>query len=154
MIEARVEQIDTGTVSFLDIAEYFASDPQMALLETRGGAGYSFLAFRPFLAGGFDVVQQALQTWRFGNEPRVGEPPFLGGGIGYFSYDFGRRIEKIPARAVDELALPDCQFCFYNVVLILRPGRRTGVSEFVRSQCSGCDYARRSARGIAQSHSG
>jgi para-aminobenzoate synthetase component I len=121
MIEPKLEEIETGAVSFLDIAEYFASDPQMALLETRGGAGYSFLAFRPFLAGGFDLVQQALQTWRFANGPRDGEPPFLGGGIGYFSYDFGRRIEKIPARAVDELALPDCQFCFYNVVLILDP---------------------------------
>jgi para-aminobenzoate synthetase component I len=118
MIEARLEEIDTGALSFLDVAEHFSSHPQMALLETRGGAGYSFLAFRPFLKGGFDAVQQALNTWRFRNEPREGEPPFLGGGIGYFSYDFGRQIEKIPARAIDELALPDCQFCFYNAVLI------------------------------------
>ena len=56
----------------------------MALLETRGGTGYTFLAFRSFLTGGFDVVQQALNTWRFENEPGDGELPFLGGGIGYF----------------------------------------------------------------------
>lgn len=131
MIEARLEEIDTGAVSFLDIAEYFSSDPEMALLETRGGAGYSFLAFRPFLAGGFDVVQQALNTWRLGNERRDGEPPFLGGGIGYFSYDFGRRIEKIPARAVEELTLPDCQFCFYNAVLLCaRDDGRVYLSSF------------------------
>lgn len=131
MIEARLQEIDTGAVSFLDIAEHFSSNPQMALLETRGGAGYSFLAFRPFLTGGFDVVQQALNTWRFGNEPGDGKPPFLGGGIGYFSYDFGRQIEKIPARAVDELALPDCQFCFYNAVLICgRDDGRVYLSSF------------------------
>lgn len=112
MIEAKLEEIDTGAVSFLEIAEHFSRRPQMALLETRGGDGYSFLAFRPFLAGGFGVVQKALDTWRFGNEARDGEPPFLGGGIGYLSYDFGRQIEK------DELGLPDCHFGFYNAVLI------------------------------------
>jgi para-aminobenzoate synthetase component I len=90
----------------------------MALLETRGGAGYSFLAFRPFLMGGFDVVEQALNTWHLQDGPRKGEPPFLGGGIGYFSYDFGRQIERIPTRAVDELGMSDCQFAFYNAVLI------------------------------------
>jgi len=119
MMEAKLEEIATGAVSFLDIAEHFSTQAQMALLETRAGAGYSFLAFRPFLTGGFDIVQQALNTWRFQNEPRAGEPPFLGGGIGYFSYDFGRQIEKLPVRALDELGMPDCQFAFYNAVLIL-----------------------------------
>jgi anthranilate/para-aminobenzoate synthase component I len=118
MIEARLEEIDTGAVSFPDIAEHFSLHPQMALLETRGGAGYSFLAFRPFLMGGFDVVEQALNTWHLQDGPRKGEPPFLGGGIGYFSYDFGRQIERIPTRAVDELGMSDCQFAFYNAVLI------------------------------------
>jgi len=28
MIEARLEEIDTGALSFLDIAEYFSSNPQ------------------------------------------------------------------------------------------------------------------------------
>jgi para-aminobenzoate synthetase component I len=120
MIQAKLEEIDMGAVSFLDIAEHFSTQAAIALLETRGAAGYCFLAFRPFLTGGFSVVQQALNTWRFPNEPMSGEPPFLGGGIGYFSYDFGRRIERIPARAVDELGLPDCRFSFYNAVLILR----------------------------------
>jgi para-aminobenzoate synthetase component I len=118
MIEARLEEIDTGAVSFPDIAEHFSLHPQMALLETRGGAGYSFLAFRPFLTGGFGVVEQALNTWHLRNEPSEGEPPFLGGGVGYFSYDFGRQIERIPTRAVDELGMSDCQFAFYNAVLI------------------------------------
>jgi para-aminobenzoate synthetase component I len=131
MIAPRLDEIDTGAVSFLDIAERLSSDPQMALLETRGRPGYSFLAFRPFLTGGFRVLEQALNTWRFPNAHATGSPPFLGGGIGYFSYDFGRRLERIPNRAIDELQLPDCHFCFYNAVLILsRNDRRLYLSWF------------------------
>ncbi len=39
---------------------------------------------------------------------------FFGGWIGYFSYDLGRFIEKIPATAVDDLRLPLIRLCFYD----------------------------------------
>ena len=130
MVDVNLEEIDTHGVSFLDIVEHFSSHRQMALLETRGTGGYSFVTFRPFLTGGFRVVEEALNTWRFRNEPAEHRPPFLGGAIGYFSYDFGRRLEKIPDRAVDELGLPDCDFRFYNAVLILSHDGRLYLSCF------------------------
>ena len=33
--------------------------------------------------------------------------PFTGGALGYFGYDLGRRLEKIPSLALDDIALPD-----------------------------------------------
>ena len=32
--------------------------------------------------------------------------PFVGGLIGYLGYDFGRRLEQLPAQAVDDLLGP------------------------------------------------
>ncbi|HEY3454851.1 MAG TPA: aminodeoxychorismate synthase component I [Bryobacteraceae bacterium] len=128
MLEVILDEIDTRAVSFLDIAEHFSRYPETALLETRGAPGYSFLAFRPFLSGDFRVLEQALNTWRI--RPGPGGPPFLGGAIGYFSYDFGRRFEKIPTRAIEELGLPDCDFRFYNAVVIRGADGRVSLSWF------------------------
>ncbi|PTQ52299.1 MAG: Para-aminobenzoate synthase, aminase component [Hydrogenibacillus schlegelii] len=36
-----------------------------------------------------------------------GLPPFFGGFVGYVAYDAARAIERLPARAVDDLALPE-----------------------------------------------
>lgn len=33
--------------------------------------------------------------------------PFCGGALGLFSYDLGRRLERIPSQAINELATPD-----------------------------------------------
>jgi para-aminobenzoate synthetase component I len=44
--------------------------------------------------------------------------PFAGGLIGYLGYDFGRRLEKLPAQAVDDLGLGDARFGLYTWALI------------------------------------
>ncbi len=45
-----------------------------------------------------------------------GLPPFLGGAAGYFSYDLGRTLERLPATAADE-GLPELDVGFYDWVL-------------------------------------
>ncbi|NQD92425.1 aminodeoxychorismate synthase component I [Pseudomonas sp. CrR25] len=44
--------------------------------------------------------------------------PFVGGLIGYLAYDFGRRLETLPERAVDDLDLLDARFGLYAWALI------------------------------------
>lgn len=46
------------------------------------------------------------------------ELPFTGGLIGYLSYDFGRRLERLPQPARDDLHLPDAQLGLYHWALI------------------------------------
>ena len=46
------------------------------------------------------------------------ELPFAGGVIGYLSYDFGRHLETLPSRALDDLHLPDARFGLYAWALI------------------------------------
>ncbi len=44
--------------------------------------------------------------------------PFLGGTLGYFSYDLGRQIEKLPEIAIEDILLPEMAMGFYDWALI------------------------------------
>ncbi len=51
-----------------------------------------------------------------GDMPRVTGAPFTGGAVGYWAYDYGRRLETLPSLAADDLGLPDFVFALYDVV--------------------------------------
>ncbi len=63
----------------------------------------------------FDVLGELLDAYRL--ERTDGPVPFVGGAVGYFAYDLGRFIEKVPATASDDLRLPECYLGFYDVIL-------------------------------------
>jgi len=44
-------------------------------------------------------------------------PPFTAGAVGYFAYDMVRQLEKIGARATDDLSVPDCVLMFFDRLL-------------------------------------
>lgn len=52
------------------------------------------------------------------------ELPFCGGAIGYWSYDFGRRLETLPEIATDADQLPDMAVGIYDWALIVDHHRR------------------------------
>ena len=64
----------------------------------------------------FDVLGQLLQEYRLDGNPSG--LPFVGGAVGYLSYDLGHFIEKLPSKAVDDLRLPECYLGFYDAVAI------------------------------------
>lgn len=45
--------------------------------------------------------------------------PFLGGAVGYLSYDLCHQIEKLPRTAVDDVDIPDMYFGFYDGIVIV-----------------------------------
>ena len=51
--------------------------------------------------------------------PGIGDLPFNGGAIGYFAYDLGRRIEKLPVLAADEEQLADMAIGIYRWAVIV-----------------------------------
>lgn len=63
----------------------------------------------------FDVLNHFLQVYRL--EPCPTPVPFVGGAVGYFSYDLCHFIERLPATALDDLQLPECYFGLYDLVL-------------------------------------
>jgi para-aminobenzoate synthetase component 1 len=119
--------------------------PHLAVLDSALAMGqlgrYSFVVADPFevirvsrpsadpLAG----ITRLLDEF---DEPRVdslsGLPPFLGGAVGFFSYEFGRCFERIPSARHNEFDIPTAMFGFYDVVLAWdreRPGEGWIISQ-------------------------
>lgn len=46
-----------------------------------------------------------------------GLPPFTGGAVGFFSYDFVHHFEKLPRKAQDDLVIDEAVFLFVDVVV-------------------------------------
>ena len=63
-------------------------------------------------------LRQSLASLEACQPPADNPLPFVGGLIGYLSYDFGRRLEQLPAQAVDDLGLADARFGLYAWALI------------------------------------
>lgn len=63
----------------------------------------------------FDLLGNLLQRYRLDHCPAP--VPFVGGAVGYFSYDLCHFIEQLPATAVDDLKLPESYFGCYDTIL-------------------------------------
>ena len=63
----------------------------------------------------FDVAGQLLELYSLDASPAG--VPFVGGAVGYFSYDLCHFIERLPKTAVDDLNLPECYLAFYDTIL-------------------------------------
>ncbi len=44
--------------------------------------------------------------------------PFTGGALGYFGYDVGRRLEKMPSKALPDISLPDLRVGIYPWAIV------------------------------------
>ncbi|TMQ67823.1 MAG: hypothetical protein E6K78_03340, partial [Candidatus Eisenbacteria bacterium] len=84
------------------------------------GARWSFFGAEPFLVGrGADYAPVRAEWRRL--SPRYlavqdAIAPFQGGAVGYWAYDYGRRLEEIRGRARDDLGFPDVVIGLYDVV--------------------------------------
>jgi aminodeoxychorismate synthase component I len=62
----------------------------------------------------FHALQKALALPGITRSP--GLPPFFGGAVGFFGYDFVRRLETLPALALPDLSIPDVRFGLFDLV--------------------------------------
>jgi anthranilate synthase component 1 len=127
----------TPAAAFLRVAQ---GRRRVFLLESvEGGerlARYSFIGWDPFLSvrgkGSSVFIEERGETIqeearpldklreisaRFRPAPIAGIPPFIGGGVGYFSYDLVRQFERLPDRTVDDLGMDDFHVMYFSTVL-------------------------------------
>jgi len=63
----------------------------------------------------FDAMGKLLKMYKLDHCPAP--VPFLGGAVGYFSYDLCHFIERLPSTAIDDLNLPESYFAFYDAII-------------------------------------
>ncbi len=117
-----------------------ADEPWAIFLDSSQPAGaqgrYDIIAARPNIRITTKNHKTKIQTWSecftLSDDPftilkeqfsidreNSNKFPFTGGGLGFFSYDLGRYIEKTPAISVDDLDLPDMAVGIYFWAVIV-----------------------------------
>lgn len=83
------------------------------ILEEKDGVAYEN---KRAVKGSFEERLAAYVAADF--EKNETELPLIAGGIGYFSYDYGRKFEQITSSHQKEIGLPEALFCFYENLII------------------------------------
>ncbi|HYA88911.1 MAG TPA: anthranilate synthase component I family protein [Nitrospirota bacterium] len=107
----------TGRYSFV------AADPYL-IFKSRGDSVELILPVTP--AGKYGKratmkrnpiakLRELMNNYRTGRVP--GLPPFSGGAVGFFSYDFVHQFEKLPRKAAVDLDIPEAYFVFVDLVV-------------------------------------
>ena len=95
---------------------FMGCDPFL-VLSTRGNEGIltQGKAKARITGNPFDILHHLLEIYRLDSSPAP--VPFVGGAVGYLSYDLCHFIESLPATAADDLKLPECYFGFYDLII-------------------------------------
>ena len=116
--------------------------------QSSGQARYSFVAADPYLIFSGEPGHYTLET-AHGKTRHRGDPlpalfrllgpclvpradslpPFIGGAVGYLSYDAVRHYEVLPSLARRDLPLPDLEFLFFDLVVVI--DHQTGTLQMV-----------------------
>lgn len=64
----------------------------------------------------FDKIKEILNKYKMDYETEI---PFVGGAVGYLSYDLCHHIENLPRTAIDDVGVPDMYFGLYDGVVCI-----------------------------------
>jgi para-aminobenzoate synthetase component I len=125
---------------------YLSADPFLVVrsrgrrIEITGPAGRRTVYGNPF-----DVLHALLSRYVLERQPDL--PPFVGGAIGYFGYDLGRLLERLPNSNPADGSLPDLDVGLYDWVLasdhltgenwLMAMGLPTGTLKAARARLDG-----------------
>ncbi|MHC4455931.1 MAG: anthranilate synthase component I family protein [Planctomycetota bacterium] len=117
-----------ASVNLSALNEVFAGEESVSILggnTAKADAGkFSYWGAGPkevfeFRAGQsepFGKLQQALDKYKLDEAFNSDLPKgiFCGGWIGYFGYELGRYIERLPETTIDDIKMPLIRLCFYD----------------------------------------
>jgi para-aminobenzoate synthetase component 1 len=109
--------LDSAAADERERFDILVADPYITLC-TRGAVteiAKRGAAARESRRSPFELVREQL------GELGAGAPgvPFSGGAVGYFGYDLGRRLERIPSLAAADIAMPDLAIGLYDWAVVV-----------------------------------
>ena len=131
-----IEKVNTKLDGF-DIYSLFKEDLNTVLLDSARDSEtlgrYSFIGVNRFLSfkskngmcykgeevysgDTFEELNKIIKKYTVENNTNL---PFVSGGIGYFSYDLARELEKLPSIAEEDIDIPHCYYNFYDNIIII-----------------------------------
>ena len=122
-----IKEISTKLNSF-ELFTIFRNDKNSFILDSAMDkeklGRYSFISSNPFKVlkykntdqNPLDYLQEELNKYKVSNNTKL---PFIGGAVGYLSYDLGNYIENLPRSAKDDLNVYDLYFGLYNYVIVV-----------------------------------
>ncbi|MCR8744999.1 aminodeoxychorismate synthase component I [Romboutsia lituseburensis] len=122
-----IREIDTKLNSF-EIFTIFKDEENSFILDSamdpKKLGRYSFISSRPFKVlkykntqnNPLDDLKKELSNYNVENKSFL---PFIGGAVGYLSYDLGNYMEELPRTAVDDTNVYDLYFGLYNWVIVV-----------------------------------
>jgi len=94
-----------------DRFSYWAAEPK-EVFEFRAGQKDPFEKLHRVL-NKYQLELDAIRDTQYA-ETELPKGMFCGGWIGYFSYELGRYIERLPETTIDDLGMPLVRLCFYD----------------------------------------
>ncbi len=122
-----IKEINTKLSAF-EIFTIFKDEKDSFILDSamdKNKLGrYSFISSNPFKTlkyknsekNPLDYLKSELNKYKVENNTHL---PFIGGAVGYLSYDLGNYIENLPRSAKDDLNVYDLYFGLYNYVIVV-----------------------------------
>ena len=111
-----------GRYSFIGSEPFLTLSARGSEITLTQGTEKSHLIGNPF-----DILNHFLEVYRL--DSCSSPVPFIGGAVGYFSYDLRHRIESLPRRCEYDLDVPEFILCLYDGGLVFDHVR--GVTEWV-----------------------
>ena len=119
-IDTRLNAFEIYTI-FKDEDDSFILDSAM---DPKKLGRYSFISSNPFKkiktkdsqTNPLDLLQEELKYHQGENDTHL---PFVGGAVGYLSYDLGNYMENLPRSAKDDLSVYDLYFGLYDHVIVV-----------------------------------
>lgn len=117
--------LESGAAGPADVRRCsFAGAEPFLTLVTRGREAYAYEEGRTRVLEGdpFTILQAQLNRCRV-PAPAPDGPGFPGGAVGYFGYELGRQVERLPETPAADVGLPDMSVGFHDVVLVVDHNR-------------------------------
>ena len=74
----------------------------------------------------FEELEKLVNIYKINTDCNI---PFISGTIGYFSYDIGRILEKLPDTSCEDFIIPDSMFNFFdNLIIFDLQNRKTYIT--------------------------